>query len=141
MDAKRIVIGSIVGAVVLYALGYLVFNVLLESFYAANMTAVAGVFRESQMQWAVAVGETASAVLLTLAILSRGGTPTLGVGAIAGAVVGFLVWWTADFVYYGFANVWNLTIVIVDPFVEAIHYAITGAIIALVLARVPKSAV
>lgn len=139
MDAKRIVIGTIVGAVVLYVLGYLIFNVAAESLYAANMTSVAGVFHESQLQWAIIVGQISSGALLTLAILSRGGTPTLGRGAITGAVVGFLVWCTADFVYYGLANIWTLTIVIIDPFVEAIHHAITGAIIALVLARVPKS--
>jgi hypothetical protein len=140
MDAKRIIIGTIVGAVVLYVLGYLIFNVLIESFYAANMTSVPGVFHESQVQWAIILGEAAAAALLTLAILSRGGTPSLAGGAVAGAVVGFLVWVTADFVYYGLASIWTLTIVIVDPFVEAVRHGITGAVIALVLAKVPKSA-
>jgi len=65
----------------------------------------------------------------------RLGAPTIGGGAVAGAVVGFLVWWTADFVYYGLANIWTLTIVIIDPFVEAIHFAITGAVVAFVLAK------
>lgn len=139
MDAKRIVIGTIVGAVVLYALGYLIFNVIAVGFYEANMTSVPGVFHESQIQWAIGLAYVGAGALLTLAILSRGGTPTLGGGAVVGAVVGFLVWVDADFVYYGIANVWTLTLVIVDPFVEAIHHAITGAVIAFVLARLSKS--
>lgn len=137
MDAKRIVIGTIVGAVVIYFLGFLIFNIVLEDFYVANMSTVPGVFHETQIQWAIIVGETGSALLLTLAILSRGGTPTLSSGVITGAVVGFLIWLTADFVYYGLAAVWTPTIVIIDPFVEAIHFAITGAVVAFVLAKIP----
>jgi uncharacterized membrane protein len=140
MDAKRIVVGTIVGALVIYALGFLIFNVIMESFYAANMTSVPGVFHESQIQWAIIVGEIGSAALLTLGILSQRGTPTLRTGAITGAVVGFLLWVTADFVYYGLANVWTLTVVIVDPFVEAIHFAISGAIVALVLGKLTSTA-
>lgn len=140
MDTKRIVVGTIVGAVVLYALGYLIFNVLAESFYAANMTSVPGVFHDAQIQWAIIVGELGSAALLTLGILSRGATPTLTTGATAGAVVGFLLWLTADFVYYGLANVWSLTLTIVDPFIEGIHFAISGAIVAFVLGKLTSSA-
>ena len=138
MDGKRIVIGTIVSAVVLYALGFLIFNIILEGFYGAN---VSGAFRESQVQWATIVGNIGSAALLTLGILSRGGAPTVGNGLVAGAVVGFLLWLTADFIYYGLADLWTLTIVIVDPIVEAIHFAITGAVVAFVLAKVsPKAA-
>jgi len=140
MDAKRIAVGTIVGAIAIHALGLLIFNVVLESFYAANMTSVPGVFHEQQIQWAIIVGEIGSAALLTLGILSQRGTPTLRTGAVTGAVVGFLIWVTADFVFYGLANVWTLTVVIVDPFVEAVHFAISGAIVALVLAKLPSSA-
>jgi hypothetical protein len=53
-----------------------------------------------------------------------------------GAVVGFLVWFTADFMLYGISNVLNLTSVLIDPLLELVPSAITGGVIALVLARI-----
>jgi hypothetical protein len=140
MDAKRIVIGTIVGGVALFILGYLIFEVIAVRFYTANMTAVEGVFLDAPLPWAIGVGNLSMGALLTLGILNRGGTPTLGAGAVTGAVIGLLVWICADFTYYALANVWTLTAVIVDPLIEAIHNGIAAAIIAIVLARVPKSA-
>jgi len=57
---------------------------------------------------------------------------------VTGAVIGFVVWFHADFIMYGFTNVWNLTLTIVDPPLSAITRGIAGALIAAVLARVPK---
>lgn len=56
-----------------------------------------------------------------------------------GAVVGFLVWFTADFAIYDFMNVQNLTRTVVDPLLEAVHGGIGGGVIAVVLAKIPAS--
>jgi uncharacterized membrane protein YvlD (DUF360 family) len=37
MDMKRFVIGTIVGALALYAVGYLIFDVAVADFYAATV--------------------------------------------------------------------------------------------------------
>jgi hypothetical protein len=68
-----------------------------------------------------------------------GGRPeaaSIAGGAKVGAVVGFLLWFTADFVLYGVINIANLTRTIVDPLLEFVHGGIGGAVIAAVLARV-----
>jgi hypothetical protein len=52
-----------------------------------------------------------------------------------GAVVGFLLWFTVDFVFYGISNISNLTLTVVDPLVELVHGGIGGAAIGLVLGR------
>ena len=131
--------GTIAGAVTLYIFGYLIFEVATTDFYAANVGSATGVFRDPVLQWALFLGNISGAVLVTLGIMSRRGTPTIGEGAAIGAVIGFLVWFSGDFVLYGYSNVWNLTVTIIDPLIELIHHAIAGAVIAALLARIPKS--
>ena len=51
-------------------------------------------------------------------------------------MVGFLLWFTADFMLYGITNVGNLTITVVDPLLELVHGAIAGGVIAAVLGKI-----
>ena len=138
MTPKQLATGTIVGAVCLCASGYLIFGMILGNFYAYALTAgsAMGVPRETPLVWAVALGALPYGALVTLAIGSRGGSPTVGAGMKVGAVVGFLVWFTADFMLYGISNVLNLTSALVDPLLEVVPSAITGGVIAAALRKV-----
>ena len=57
-------------------------------------------------------------------------------GMKVGAIVGFLLWATADFSLFGITNMSNLTITMVDPFVELVHGGIAGAVIGALLPKV-----
>ena len=133
MDTKRFATGTIVGGVVLFAAGWLIFSKLFAAFYAANGGSATGVYRTDQIVWAVAVGNLAYAALVTLVIHWRGSSVTIGKGAATGAIVGFLIWCTVDFIFYGSSNIANLTRTIVDPLLEIVHGGIGGAAIAAVL--------
>ena len=134
MDAKRLVIGTLVGGIVVYALGYLIFNLAFGSFYAANLGSATGVTRDPEIWWAVLLGSCAYAALITLMIgTTRGST---GEAMKSGAVVGFLLWVTADFIIYGATNVPNLTRTVVDPLLELVRGGLSGAILGLILAKV-----
>jgi hypothetical protein len=139
MDAKRFVIGTLVGGIVLYATGYLIFNLAFASFYAANVGSATGVRRDPELMWAVVLGSFSYAALLTYAMGNRLGSLSVPGGLKTGAVVGFLLWCTVDLIYYGTTNVANLTSVMVDPLLEIIHGGIGGGVIAAVLARVAIS--
>ena len=139
MDTKRILIGTLVGGVAMYALGYLIFEVAFGGFYATNVGSASGVFRDSDLQWAVALGSLSLAALITLAIESRTGPLTIGKGFITAAVVGFLLWLGVDFIRYGGTNVPNLTRTLVDPLLEIVRNGAVGAIIAAVLARIART--
>lgn len=104
MDAKRILTGTLVGGITMYVLGYLIFELAFGAFYAANVGTAIGVMRDVPLQWAVALGTLALAALVTLAVDSRPGTPTIGQGFIAGGVVGFLLWFGVDFIRYGMTS-------------------------------------
>ena len=138
MDTKRIVIGTLVGGIAMYILGYLVFELAFGGFYATNVGSATGVPREAYLQWAIVLGGLSLAALVTLAIESRPGTLTIAKGFYAGAIVGFLAWFGVDFLRYGNTNVWNLTRTVVDPFLEFVRTGAVGAIIAAVLTRIAK---
>lgn len=136
MNTKQLVVGTVVGAIVLYAVGYVLFDVLLKDFYAANSGTVPGLFRETQILWAVAVGALAYAALIIFAL--RGSAASLDVtsGAKVGATVGFLIWACADFTLLGISHMNTPTLAIVDPLVELVRGGITGAVLAVVLRKV-----
>ena len=134
MDTKRFLAGTIVGGIVLYAVGYLIFSMAFASFYAANAGSATGVDRPAELMWAVVLGNLGYAALICYAMGART-TSGLVEGAKVGAIVGFLAWFTADFTLYGFQNVSNLTRTIVDPLLEIVHGGIGGAVIGLLVAK------
>ena len=139
MNAKRFAVGTVVGGIVLYAVGYVIFSWAFAGFYAANAGTATGVDRGGELFWAVAVANLAYAALITYAMGNRGGALSIAQGATIGAIVGFLLWVTADFIFYGTSNVANLTWTVVDPLLEIVHGGIGGAAIAAVLRGTPVS--
>ena len=136
MDTKRFATGTLVGGVILYVAGYLIFDLAFAGFYAANAGSATVVARDPQLVWAVALGSLSYAALVTLAIGSRAGSSNMGAGVKTGAVVGFLLWFTADFIFYGIQNVSNLTRTVVDPLLELVRSGIAGGVIAVVLGKI-----
>jgi hypothetical protein len=136
MDTKRFVIGTLVGGVIMYALGYLIFVLAFGDFYAANRGSASGVDREQQIVWAYALGCLSYAALVTLGIGSRAGSLNLAVGAKVGAIVGFLLWLTVNFILYGMTNIETLTRATIDPFLELVRGGIAGGVIGIVLGKV-----
>ena len=140
MDLKRTLGAVIVGVIVLYATGWLIFDKAFASFYAANAGPATGVDRDPRIIWAMVVGYVAYAYLIIFALRYRPGAGSAMKGLLVGATVGFLIWGTVDFVLYGVTNMANLTRTIVDPLLELVHGGISGAAIAMVLgSRMPSS--
>ncbi len=137
MDAKKLVSGAVVGTVAQAIFGYLIFDLLFASFYAANMTVSADLMREASLLWPMLLGNLALAVLVTLAVVQTGSSSLVG-GFKVGAVVGFLVWFGVHFNLYSMLTLGNLSVIVVDPLLEAVRTGITGAAIGFVLARLSR---
>jgi hypothetical protein len=137
MTARDLAAGTVVGALTLCATGYVMFWTVLGNFYAYALSAgsATGVPRESPVIWAVALGALSYSALMTLAIGNCAGSPSIGAGIKVGAVIGFLVWFTADFFLYGTSNVLDLTSALIDPLLEVVPSAVTGGAIAAVLGK------
>lgn len=136
MDIKRFIIGILVGGITLYILGYIIFDVSFAGFYEANAGSATGVSKDPQVIWAVALGTLSYAAMVTLAIGTRAGSVTIVEGAKVGAVVGFLLWFTVNLIFFGIMNISNLTLALVDALLELVRGGIGGAAIAAVLGKI-----
>jgi hypothetical protein len=139
VDIKRFIIGTVVGAITLYILGYVIFDLVFAEFYAANAGSATGLVKDPQVIWAVALGTLSYAALLAFAIGTRAGSTTIVEGLKIGAIVGFLMWFGADFIFYGIFNISNLTLTIADSLLELIRAGISGAVIAAVLGKIANA--
>lgn len=135
MKTKRLVIGTLAGGIVMYLVGYLIWDLVFADFFAANAGSATGVDREGILIWAVVLGTFSLAALVTLAVGSQAGSSTILGGLKIGAIVGFLVWFGSNFIWYGYTNVSNLTATIVDSLLEIVRTGIGGAVIAVVLRK------
>jgi hypothetical protein len=145
MDAKPFVIGTAVGGCTIFVSGFLLFAVPPFSnfyLYAMNAGSATGVPRESPLVWAVFLGALSYGALVTLAIGTRTGPTSVATGIRIGALVGFLIWFTANFMFFGISNVGNLTTTILDSLLELVPGAAAGGIVAAVLGRIaaPRAA-
>jgi hypothetical protein len=139
MDAKRLVTGTLVGGITMWAVGYLIFGLAMASFYAANAGSATGLARDSQILWAVGLGTFALAALVTFAV-GWADAKSAAQGFKIGAIVGFLIWFGVDFAQFGNMNISTINIPLVDPLLELVRTGIGGAVIAAVLGRGAKAA-
>ena len=137
MGVKRLVAATVVGALTLSAAGYAVFGLAFPQFYTNFMKAgsASDVGRQPFLIWPIALAMLSYALLMTLAIARTADTLTVPAGMKIGAVVSFLLWFTADFMLYGISNVGNLAGTIIDPFLEVVPGAVAGGVVAIVLWR------
>ena len=135
MNMQKLAIGSVVGGIVLFVLGYVIFDVLVADFYAANAGAAAVGLRDSQIYWAIALASLGYGALVTYMVAMGSGAATPLSGLKAGALAGGLLWFTTDFTVYGYLDLWNLTVTVVDIVLEAVRAAVAGAVVAVVLAK------
>jgi hypothetical protein len=137
MDSKRLVTGTVVGGVVLFATGYLFWDVLFGSFFEAHAGSAAAL--ETPVLWAAILAHLFLGALYTLGIDWSGASSAMD-GFKIGAIMGFLVWGGVDlllFAYFGFSD---LTGTFADIGLEFVRTGITGAVIVAALGMMGGSA-
>lgn len=135
MSPKQLVVGTLVGALTLSATGLVIFGIAFPEFFTNFMNAgsATNVERQPPLLWAVALAMLSYGLLMTLAVGSAARSLTTRAGVTTGAVVAFLLWFTADFMLYGISNVGSLRGTVTDPLLEMVPGAIAGGVIAAVL--------
>lgn len=134
MDTRKLVTGTLVGAVTMFVLGYLIFDLAFAGFYAAHAGSATGVTREPQLWWAMAVGALSLGTLITLTV-AWSGAKTLADGFRTGAIIEFLVWLGVDFLFYGSTNVDMIQVTLLDPVLEFVRGGLVGMAVVMVLGR------
>jgi len=128
MTTQRIVLGTVVGGLVLFFLGYLTYGIVFARFFEANAGSASGVNREPFNFVALAIGQLAWGAVLTL-ILGWSRVSSVAEGIKAGALAGLLFFLGIDLTLYATTNISNLTASLVDPILAAVLFGVTGAAI------------
>ncbi|MFV1988001.1 MAG: hypothetical protein ACC682_12030 [Gemmatimonadota bacterium] len=131
---KNFMIATLVGAVVLFIVGYLLYGLALAGFYETNVGSATGVMKETPEWLWLILSMVAYAAVLTL-ILGWAGAKDPAGGFRIAAIVGLLFSASVDFGQYSMMNLMNLTVMFVDPFVGAIHAGVGGAVIGMMLGK------
>ena len=135
MDSKKFLIGTLVGGISFFLLGYLFYGVALNGFFTTHSIAPAGSMKAMSdfSWWALILGNLAGAALLTWIFLKLGTVRSFGSGFSTGAVIGFFTALSWNLIGYATGNRLDLTATLADVVVSALLNGIVGGIIGAVL--------
>lgn len=134
MSTQRCLLGTVVGGVVLFFLGYGLYGVLLASFFEANMGSATGVNRETIDFVALGIGQLMWGGVLTVLVGWKKAASAVE-GLRVGVIAGLLFFLGFDLTLYASTNISNLTSALADVVVATILFGITGAIVAVVVGQ------
>jgi uncharacterized membrane protein len=132
---QRFVLAALAGMLTIAVLGSVLYGVIFASFFRANIIDLGIMKTPPALGW-IALSHVPFGILLTLVVRWRGELSARG-GAIAGAVLGFLMALSYNLAQFGTVEHWTLQLALVDPFITAAMVSTAGAVVGAILARGP----
>ena len=131
MNTSKFIIGGVIGGVLFFLLGWLIYGMLLMDFMAQHMSSAASSVMRPEAEWvwwAMILGNMGLG-FLTSYVITKSNVATVSAGATTGAMVGFLVSLSYDFIIYAQMNLFDITSAVVDIITSAVIFAIVGAVL------------
>lgn len=137
MSNNKIFTAGLVGAIVAFLLGYLVYGLALTDFFMENSGSATGVMRgDDEMQWIpMILGHITWGMLFALIFGRWANIATFATGAKAGALLGFLIGASFDLIQLGSTHISNVTGIIADIVAMTVISAIVGGVVGWFLGR------
>lgn len=137
----RLLVATVVGGVLMFILGFLVYGWALNSYMLANTTQYEFLFKRPPNFILLGAAHLAFAALLSLIAEYWAKARSFGAGLMVGAPVTFLVaCWTNLIVEANMELYIGVAPMIVDVIVATVIGSITGGVIGLVLGKMDKTA-
>lgn len=134
MNIKKLFIGGIVGGILFFFLGWLIYGILLMDFMKANPGLVSGFDRAQPDMMYLAVGNLFSGFLMAY-IFTKAGVNTLVNGFITGAIIGLLMAASYDCMSYGLTTLMSKKMILADVLAATALTGIAGAIVGLIMGK------
>ena len=137
MITNKVLIAGLLGALVAFVLGWVIWGVLLVNFMEGTSGSATGVMRsdDEMVWWALVLGHLALGMLFALIFSRWAGISTFMTGAKAGAVIGGLMTIFFDMVMLATTHISTPTGAVVDIVASIVSSAITGGVIGWYLGR------
>ncbi|MCK0179708.1 hypothetical protein MWU50_10425 [Flavobacteriaceae bacterium S0862] len=131
MSNSKIFTAGLVGAIVAFLLGFIVYGNLLAEFFVENSGSASGVMRgDDEMQWIpMILGHVTWGMLFAIVFGKWANISTFATGAKSGALLGFLIGASFDLIQLGSTHIASLTGIVVDIVVMTIVSAIVGGVV------------
>jgi len=133
MGSNRFIPAALAGGVVIFLVGWLLYGLLLVSFFEANQGSAVGAMRETPDFMHLGLGQLVFGVFLTVVIDKWARVGGLANGLKIGAIAGLLMGFGFSLTMFAVSNMSNITAALVDPLVFALQMACGGAVIGVVL--------
>ena len=135
MDTKKFLIGTLVGGLVFFLGGYLIYGMALMNFMSQHSGSATGVAKSmDEISFgSIGIGNLAGAALLSYIFLKWANVQSFASGASSGAIIGFLVGLCFDMTMYGTSNVLDMTGVATDIAAATVLWGISGGAIGAVI--------
>lgn len=126
---NRVFVGGLIGTVVSFLLGYLIWGMALGTMM--NENTMTGLFRPmEEMNWPFLILGNLFGGLAMAYILDKANANSFSAGATVGAIAGFLVAAAVDFSLYGTTHYFSTTTgLFVDIIANTVAFAIIGGVI------------
>lgn len=135
MDVTKILLGTIVGAIVMFFSGWLIWGFGLHNFQTANTVQYEGLVKEMPSLGITFAAMIATALLWSIIFNRWAGIKTFATGAKAGAMIAILTGLSTGFMNMSMMNLWTWPIVLSDLGGNLIWGAISGGVIGFILGR------
>jgi hypothetical protein len=131
MNTKKLFIGGIVGGIVYFLLGWLIYGKLLMSYFMEHHGLATDADRAQPIFRYLAIGNLLMGFLLSY-IFVKGKVSSLGGGFVTGGIVGLLMGSSTDAIVYATSTVMSKSGILADVIAFTVMSAIVGAIIGAV---------
>lgn len=139
MDLKKLFMGGIVGGILFFLLGWLIYGMLLMDFMNNHTGAAGNVSRTEPDFLYLAIGNLAMGFLLAY-IFVKSNVSSMAGGFITGAVIGLLIAVGYDCMIYATTTVISKTAMAADVAASTVMTAVVGAVVAMVMGMGKKAA-
>jgi MFS family permease len=133
MNIKKFAIGTIVGGVLFFLLGWLIFGILLNSYMHSHGAGPIGHRADRGPVWLYLIAAQFVFAALYTFIFLKANVKGWMEGLIAGGIIGGLSTAAFDFMTYSFTTLLSKKGYTVDIIASAVMAAIVGAVLGVVL--------
>lgn len=128
MQLTKIFIAGLVGGTFAFLAGWIIFGILLKDIMSEGMNTIMRA-EEEMVFWAMILSNVLWATTIAWIFVQWAKITTWQGGAIAGAILGFLITASFDFGFYAMTTMFSITDLIRDITVNTIWVALMGAVI------------
>ena len=138
----RVLAATVAGGIAFFALGFLIYGLVLDPYMKANMVQYAGLIKDPPDFVSLVLANLVNAFLFAFVFDHWAGIKTFAGGLKGGAILMFLIAVTLDLQFMAFMNLWKggLVPVVVDVIGSTVLGALGGGVIGAVLGLMNKKA-